>query len=113
MTMRKRVRCWLCSGTGKAEVSRRDVLLGPELTGAAIRIIREEAEEHGLTKGDIVGPSRERRLVVARDEVAYRMHKELEMTLGAIGEALGGRNHSTIISALRRRERATWARAAR
>ena len=74
------------------------------MKGATIRIIREVAEERGLTKGDIVGPCREKRLVVARDEAAYRMHKELEMTLAAIGQALGNRNHSTILSALRRRE---------
>ena len=106
MSRKNRVLCWLCNGTGKAKVTSKDVLLGPELPGACITIIRETAKDHGLTMADIVGRGREARVVEARYEAAYRMQYELSMTLTAIGAALGGRNHSTIIHGLRRVEAA-------
>ncbi len=80
------------------------MLLGPDLPAAAVQIIREVADDHGLLKGDLVGPRRHQRIVQARDEAAYRMRTELDMTLVAIGQALGGRDHSTVIASLRRSE---------
>lgn len=96
------VKCWVCRGTGKAKVTRMDMLLGSDLRGGIINIIREEAEGAGLTPADLVSATRVPRVVRARDIAAYRMQLELGMTLKAIGYSLGGRDHSTVLEAIRR-----------
>ena len=97
-----REKCWVCNGTGEAEGTPLDLLMGDELMGSAIRIVKETAKRHGVKKGDIVGPNRGNRVVRARFEAEYRMKDELDMTLKAIGFVLGGRHHSTIIHGIQR-----------
>jgi len=97
---RKRVKCWLCNGTGEAKITRTDVAMGQDLPWAVITVIKEEAEAAGLTAADVVGRSRVPRCVDARTKVAIRLREQYDMTLQAIGAALGGRDHSTILHSL-------------
>ena len=99
---RLRVLCWLCNGTGKAKITRTDVVLGEYLSGSAVTIIKEVAGEHGLTPADLVSKSRLPRIVEARNDAICRLRLELDMTLQSIGSAFGGRDHSTILHSLRK-----------
>jgi chromosomal replication initiator protein len=63
------------------------------------------AELFEVTVADLRGRSRTARIVQARFAAAHAMHREHPgMPLSTIGAALGGRDHSTIINALRRAE---------
>jgi chromosomal replication initiator protein len=54
---------------------------------------------------DLTGRRRTARIVQARFAAAYALHRQYPgMPLSAIGRALGGRDHSTIINAIRRAE---------
>lgn len=66
-------------------------------------IIATAAEKHGVTVHDIKGQSRRKWIVAARFEAiaqAYQLRPDL--SLARIGEAFGGRDHTTLISALRK-----------
>ena len=64
----------------------------------------EEVAKAMRARSDLLrSPLRERGIVRQRDEAAWRL-RESGMTLVAIGRALGGRDHSTILSAIRRHE---------
>ncbi len=68
-------------------------------------ILHHVADVFGVTLADLTGPRRTPDLVQARFAAAYALRRHCQdMPLCAIGEALGGRDHSTIINALRRAE---------
>jgi len=104
----KRGRCPACAGTGEVEFTLERTLTGASVLVEARRILLEEAEASGLTVGDIVGPSRVARIIPTRHRTAKRLYDELDMKLTSIGRLLGGRDHSTIIYAIRRANGATW-----
>lgn len=59
----------------------------------------------GVTAEELCGPSRARPIAYARFAVAWAMRKhDPSRSFQAIGEALGGRNHSTILYAIERAE---------
>ncbi|MCC7077320.1 MAG: chromosomal replication initiator protein DnaA [Acidimicrobiia bacterium] len=65
-------------------------------------IMRETATAYDVTVEDLVGPSRRRPLVVAR-QVAMYLHRELtDLSLPRIGEIFGGRDHTTVLHAQRK-----------
>lgn len=68
------------------------------------RIIRDVCDKHGVTRGELLGGQRQRRIVHARDEAAYRLKRETTLSLPLIGRKLGGKDHSTVILAIRRHE---------
>lgn len=63
--------------------------------------LAEAAERHGVRRPEIRGRSRVARIVKARDEAALLMHQR-GLSYPQIGARLGGRDHSTIIAAVRR-----------
>jgi chromosomal replication initiator protein len=68
-------------------------------------ILHRAAELFAVTTKDLTGPRRTPDLLHARFAAAYALRRYCQdMTLCAIGRALGGRDHSTIINALRRAE---------
>lgn len=73
----------------------------------AMAIIDEVAEEHLLSPAVMIGPSRLPSVVAARDCAARRLRIEGFM-LKEIGLLLGGRDHSTIVHALRRPSVEPW-----
>lgn len=74
----------------------------------AQQIIVDIAHKHGLTYADLVGHRRWRHMVPARDE-AMAAVKALKVdgdkwsySLPVIGRLFGGRDHTTVLTALRR-----------
>jgi chromosomal replication initiator protein len=60
-------------------------------------IIEAVIEYFGLTTEDIVGNSRSKRVAGPRQMVMYLIREETKASLPQIGEALGGRDHTTIM----------------
>jgi chromosomal replication initiation ATPase DnaA len=72
-------------------------------------ILYRAADLFGITVADLTGRRRTPDLVQARFAAAYALRRHCQdMPLCAIGAALGGRDHSTIINALRRAEALAW-----
>jgi len=66
------------------------------------RILAEVAIEHKVSVKDIISQRRDRAILPARYKAIYRMKTETTMSLPAIGRRIGGRDHTTIINALRK-----------
>jgi chromosomal replication initiation ATPase DnaA len=83
------------------------------LTGAAYfrAVLADVAERHGVDPDDVTGPSRLRQIVHARQEVAWKVRQaqtacfEPRFSLSQIGTWLGGRDHTTILHAIRAHEK--------
>lgn len=65
-------------------------------------ILDEVARKHGIPTRKIIGTERSRDLLPARYEYIYRLRTELGWSLPQIGRRCGGRDHTTILNALRR-----------
>lgn len=74
-------------------------------TSRATKILRSVAKKHRLKVEDIIGPRKTQDICLARFEAAWRMRTRTDMSLPAIGRKLGGRDHSTVLHAIRRFER--------
>lgn len=66
------------------------------------RIMLEICVTHQVTMNDLRSARRDRKVVAARHEAAFRMNDETAMTLHQIGYRLGGRDHTTILYAISR-----------
>ena len=80
---------------------------GPEISMAEPvykRILREVAEKHGVTVNDILSPRRSNPIVHARQEAAWRMKTETAFSYPEIGRRMGGKDHTTIMWAVKRYE---------
>lgn len=66
--------------------------------------MRRAADLTGLSRGEIIGDCRRKAIVRARYAVCHVARRELGKSSAAIGRALGGRDHSTILNAFRRAE---------
>lgn len=81
---------------------------------SASSIIREVAKKHGVVPSAIRGPSRNKALVQARHEAAFRIVFELGYSYPKTGRALGDRDHTTVLNSLRKHAmtspeaKATW-----
>ena len=64
-------------------------------------VISAIAEKHGLRPTDLTGPMRFKNYVHARQEAAYVMRTQLRRSYSTIGRALGNRDHTTIVHAVR------------
>lgn len=78
-----------------------EVVLTPHT--ATMSLIREVADKHGVTVADIKGGRRRmRKYVAARHEAMARLRIERGMSMPAIGQLLGGYDHSTVHHGLQR-----------
>jgi chromosomal replication initiation ATPase DnaA len=59
-------------------------------------VIHHVAADTGVTPAQIVGPSRLRPHVQARQEVMRVAHRVMGLSLSVIGKALGDRDHTTV-----------------
>jgi chromosomal replication initiator protein len=62
-------------------------------------IITETAEYYTLTRTELLGPSRSRPLVTARQVAMYLCRELTPLSLPKIGEVFGGRDHTTVMHA--------------
>jgi hypothetical protein len=60
----------------------------------------EIAAHHRITVADLLGPRRLKRLMAGRHEL-YRILRELGWSYPDIGQFVGGRDHTTVLAALR------------
>lgn len=69
----------------------------------SLREIQEATcELFGLTREELVSPSRAARIVWPRQLAMYLAREMTDESLPAIGRAFGGRNHATVLNAVRR-----------
>jgi chromosomal replication initiator protein len=86
-----------------AEIVLKDILAdqaGPEISMATI--MTQTALYYGLTIDDLCGQSRSRVLVTARQVAMYLCREMTDMSLPKIGQAFGGRDHTTVMHAERK-----------
>lgn len=68
-------------------------------------ILERAARTFGVPVAELTGPSRARHITQARFAAAWAIHTRFPaMALAAIGQVLGGRDHSTVASAIQRAE---------
>ena len=65
------------------------------------RIVETVAKYYGVPSDQLRGKARDKQVVLPRQIAMYLMREETEAPLMRIGEALGGRDHSTVLSAVR------------
>jgi chromosomal replication initiator protein len=69
------------------------------------RIVETVARYYGVPLDQIKGKARDRQVVLPRQIAMYLMREETEAPLMRIGEALGGRDHSTVLHGCEKIER--------
>ena len=74
------------------------VLHAPRLaTSKGRALVVEVAKANGIGWRELVGEGRSQRLVIPRNEVAFRLVTEFGMSYAKAGRVLGGRDHTTIL----------------
>lgn len=73
---------------------------GPEITAA--QIMAATAQYFGVSVDDLCGASRSRVLVTARQIAMYLCRELTDLSLPKIGQAFGGRDHTTVMHADRK-----------
>ena len=73
---------------------------GPEITSSIIMM--QTATYFGVTVDDLCGSSRSRVLVTARQIAMYLCRELTDLSLPKIGQAFGGRDHTTVMHADRK-----------
>lgn len=63
------------------------------------------AHRHELTVAEILGNQRSRAIVLARHEAIWMVKKNTHWSLPQIGQFFGGRDHTTILHAVRKHEK--------
>lgn len=86
-----------------AEMVLRDLITDDETTEInAATVIGQTASYFGLTIDDLCGTSRSRTLVTARQIAMYLCRELTDLSLPKIGDAFGGRDHTTVMHAYRK-----------
>jgi len=80
-----------------------------DLLGASEKVTREivlkkVSAEFGFAEDDIKGPRRTEKLALARQVAMYLIRNMLNLSLAEIGEFFGGKDHSTVIYAIKKIE---------
>jgi len=88
----------------KAELHVRAGLPLPPQTARIASIVESAALLFKVSRPEILGESRARKVVQARDAVAWVARLTAGYSSPRIGRELGGRDHSTILTALKRAE---------
>lgn len=70
----------------------------------AKEVMRAVCEYQGVDEQHLIGPKRARKLVEARQTIAWILHRKLGYTLKAVGEFLS-RDHSTVMDGVHRFDR--------
>lgn len=68
-------------------------------------VLAEVSEKHEIPVSTIKGQRRSLNIIAARREACWRLRKELGLSYPRIGTIMGNRDHSTIISSVRKHSR--------
>jgi chromosomal replication initiation ATPase DnaA len=90
----------------RAEFMKQMVVEAQQAVAPWRKIVMEVAEAHQVSVRDILGPTRFRHVVYARQEAMYRVRNEIvirgePMSYPEIGRKFGGRDHSTVLHSMR------------
>jgi chromosomal replication initiator protein len=80
------------------EVALADLLPKPN-TLVPAEVMRQVADAFGVTVENLVGSDRRQEVVLPRQIAMYLLRKEANFSLPKIGEAMGGRDHTTVMYA--------------
>lgn len=69
------------------------------------RVIDTVTKFYKISKDDLVGPRRNRELIQPRRIVMYLLRTELGLSYPKIGQAIGGKDHSTVMHAINQLEK--------
>lgn len=64
-------------------------------------IFRDVARRYGLAQRDLLDDTRKHNRSHPRQELFYRLRKELGLSLGRIGQICGGRHHTTVLHGIK------------
>ncbi len=85
--------------TELAEAAIRD-LVHPEEPAGPEKVLKIVSEQFQISVNEIIGKSRIKRVVLARQVAMYIMRNFLNMSLKDIGYQLGGKDHTTVMHAI-------------
>lgn len=69
----------------------------------ASQVLAEVAARHKLTVADLTGPSRQVRYAHPRQEAYFEIYVQCQhMSFPAIGRLMGGRDHTSVLSGVRK-----------
>jgi Bacterial dnaA protein helix-turn-helix len=74
----------------------------PSRKTTALQIVRWTAEKHGVAVKDMLSERRYKKFADARFEAIGRIFTETNLSMVQIGRVMGGRDHTTILHALRK-----------
>ncbi|MBN2472207.1 MAG: chromosomal replication initiator protein DnaA, partial [Anaerolineae bacterium] len=69
----------------------------PRRTHTIETVLEVTAAYHNLSIDDLVGPRRTKKIAMARQQAMYLAREATEASLPQIGQAIGGRDHTTIM----------------
>lgn len=78
--------------------------IGPYWIKSSRFILEMTAKKYGVSIAEIKGVRRDKNIIKARHECFYRMSKELGYSLPKIGKIVGGKDHTSVLSGIRRHE---------
>ena len=76
----------------------------PRNTVSVRKIVAEVAKKHELNVEEIMGDYRAHDIVTARHEAMWRCSKELPFSIARIGREFNGKDHTTVMNAIKRHE---------
>jgi chromosomal replication initiator protein len=82
--------------TALADLSPRRTKVEPD------EVVSQVADAFGVTVQNLVGPDRRQEVVFPRQIAMYLLRVEANYSLPKIGEALGGRDHTTVMYAVQK-----------
>lgn len=77
----------------------------PTFVNPSDQIVWRVAHAHGVSVADLKGTSRKQNIVIARQEAAWRLRTERNLTLNQIGALLGHKDHTTMLHAVKCHEK--------
>ena len=67
-------------------------------------VVEQTAQYYNIKSNDLTGSKRDRQIVLPRQVAMYIMRDELNMSFPQIAHALGGRDHTTVMHAVKKIE---------
>lgn len=83
---------------------RLEKLAPPEQAQPWLRVFALVSARFGVTEADMLGPSRRREIVFARQAAMYLARKQLGLSYPELGRLFGGRDHATVIHSINKIE---------
>jgi hypothetical protein len=77
-------------------------------TDSPDKIISAVCAEHGVTRSDLTGPSREQKQSEARHDVCFMLRQHTRLKLVSVAALIGRKDHTTVIYGVRASQKLRW-----